>query len=71
MGLACRGITHCSECGTTLKFGELGICKECAEQEINKQNYEKENKKVYKGYELIKEIAEGNIKERNKVLFNR
>ena len=22
--------------------------------------------KVYKGYELIKEIAEGNIKERNK-----
>ena len=23
--------------------------------------------KVYKGYELIKEIAEGNIKERNKI----
>lgn len=27
--------------------------------------------KVYKGYELIKEIAEGNIKERNKDRDNR
>ena len=66
MSFACRGLTHCSECGTSLGINRIGTCESCEEKlKKKKQNKEKINmSKTYKGYELIKEIAEGNIKER-------
>lgn len=65
MGLVCRGVTHCSECGTPLEMNEFGTCNSCEEElKKKKQNKEKANmSKIYKGYELIKEIAEGNIED--------
>ena len=32
MGLACRGVTHCSECGMSLADNEFGICNSCKEK---------------------------------------
>lgn len=65
MSFACRGLTHCSECGTLLGINRIGMCESCEEKlKKKKQNKEKINmSKTYKGYELIKEIAEGNIKK--------
>ena len=57
MGFACRGITHCSECGASLEYGEeYGYCKEC-EEKRNKEEQKEEIKN------LIKEVLE---EERNK-----
>lgn len=42
MGLAMRGVTHCSECGTTLRMGELATCDRCR-KELKEQNKEKKN----------------------------
>lgn len=67
MGMAMRGLTHCRECGTTLGMGELGTCDRCTTELKQKEKEKTMSKKIFKGYELIKEIAEGNIKERNKI----
>ena len=56
MGFACRGITHCFECGTVLGHGENGYCKEC-EEKRNKEEQKEEIKNLIK--EVLKE-------ERNK-----
>lgn len=32
MSFACRGVTHCSKCGKTLKMSEFSICKSCEEK---------------------------------------
>lgn len=61
MGMAMAGLTHCKKCWKPLKDDEYYMCKNCEIEEKTKMN------KVFKGYELIKEIAEGNIKERNKI----
>lgn len=68
MSFAYRGITHCDECGTTLRRDEFVICDMCRERakEKNKQTASANKDKVmkiYKGYELTKAIAEGKIKE--------
>lgn len=71
MSFACRGITHCDECGTTLRRDEFVICDMCRERakEKNKQ-IASANKdkviKIYIGYELMQAIAEGKIKEGTK-----
>lgn len=65
--MAYRGITHCKNCGKSLKMEEYYLCNNCEakKKKLNKET-EKMNK-VYKGYELIKAIADGEIKERNKI----
>lgn len=68
MNFACRGITHCDECGTTLRRDEFVICDMCRERakEKNKQIASANKDKVIKkyiGYELMQAIAEGKIKE--------
>ena len=63
MGMACMGLTHCEECWKPLKMNEGFICNECEEKQ-NKKKKENKKIKVYKGYELIKAIADGEIKER-------
>ena len=52
MGFACRGITHCLECGTVLGHGEYGYCKEC-EEKRNKEEQKEEIKNLIK--EVLKE----------------
>lgn len=69
MSFACRGITHCDECGTTLRRDEFVICDMCREraEEKNKQTASANKDKVmkiYKGYELIQAIVEREIKKR-------
>lgn len=76
MSFACRGITHCEECGTTLRDNEYMTCNMCRERakEKNKQTTSVNKDKVikiYKGYELIKAIAEGKIKEGSKFKVHR
>ena len=62
MGLAMSGLTHCERCGQSLGMNRFGMCESCEKEQ--KQRKEKINmKKSYKGYELIKAIAEGNIKD--------
>ena len=63
MGMAMKGLTHCKECWKPLKDNEHYICNNCRKEEKEKTM----SKKIFKGYELIKEIAEGNIKERNEI----
>ncbi|MBO5004899.1 MAG: hypothetical protein J6D03_06640 [Clostridia bacterium] len=68
MSFAYRGITHCDECGRTLRDNEFAICDMCRERakEKNKQTVSVNKDKlikIYKGYELIQAIAEGKIKE--------
>lgn len=55
MSFACRGITHCDKCGTTLRDNEYVICDMCRERakEKNKQKASINKDKVmkiYKGY---------------------
>lgn len=38
MGLACRGVTHCSECGMSLSDNEFGICNSCKEKRKFEKN---------------------------------
>lgn len=71
MSFAFRGITHCDECGTRLGRNEFVVCDVCRERakEKNKQtvsvNTSKDKiSKRYKGYELLKIIADGKIKEK-------
>ena len=66
MSFAMTGITHCRECWTPLKEHEYGLCENCRkkEKEKNKKRGKKMSKKIYKGYELLKAIADGEVKER-------
>ena len=64
MGMGCLGLTHCEKCFEPLKDNECGLCKKCRE-EINQKD-----KKQYKGYELLKAIANGEIKEGSLILFD-
>lgn len=67
MSFAMTGITHCRECWAPLKEHEYGLCENCKEkekEEINKKKGKDMSKKIYKGYELIKAIEDGEIKER-------
>lgn len=50
MSFACRGLTHCSECGTSLGINRIGMCESCEEKlKKKKQNKEKINmSKTYK-----------------------
>lgn len=38
MGLACRGVTHCNECGMPLSMDEYYICNNCKEKEKIEKN---------------------------------
>lgn len=38
MGLAYRGVTHCSECGRSLSNNEYGICNSCEEKREQDKN---------------------------------
>lgn len=38
MGLACRGVTHCRECGRSLSNDEYGICNSCKEKRKQDKN---------------------------------
>lgn len=38
MSFACRGITHCDKCGTTLRDNEYVICDMCRERAKEKIN---------------------------------
>ena len=67
MGMVCMGITHCEKCHKSLKDDEYVLCKKCEEENKKKK---KSMKKKYKGYELLKAIADGKIKERNENSFN-
>lgn len=62
MGMGCLGLTHCEKCFEPLGDNECGLCKKCREQ-INQKD-----KKQYKGYELMKAIANGDIKKGSKVI---
>lgn len=46
MGLACRGLTHCSECGGSLSMNEYGTCSYCKEKEKKKKNIGPNEKNV-------------------------
>ena len=68
MSMVCRGLTHCSECMTPLEMNKFGICDNCEKEKQNKKK--KENKrmnKTYKGKEIFKMIAEGEINKNTKV----
>lgn len=41
MGLACRGVTHCSKCGMSLADNEFGICNSCKEKRKQERKQEK------------------------------
>lgn len=52
MGMAMRGVTHCSECGSPLGMGEFGICQTCINEKNNKVKQEQE-KKIRKSIKYI------------------
>lgn len=63
MGMAYMGLTHCEKCYKPLKDDEYVFCKKCEEENRKK---DKSMKMKYKGYELLKAIADGEIKEGSK-----
>ena len=68
MGMAYMGLTHCEKCYKPLKDDEYVFCKKCEEENRKK---DKSMKMKYKGYELLKAIADGEIKEGSLILFDR
>lgn len=75
MGLACRGITHCSKCGSPLGIDEHLLCKDCRtdEDEEERKLEENQKKEVLKAkiVEEVKEEMKGDItKELVKSRFN-
>lgn len=44
MGMAMRGVTHCSECGSPLGMGEFDICQTCINEKNNKVKQEQEKR---------------------------
>lgn len=67
MGMAYMGLTHCEKCYKPLKDDEYVFCKKCEEENRKK---DKSMKMKYKGYELLKAIADGEIKEGSLILFD-
>ena len=65
MGMAYMGLTHCEKCYKPLKDDEYVFCKKCEEENRKK---DKSMKKKYKGYELIKAISDGEIKDGTKII---
>lgn len=63
MGMAYMGLTHCEKCYKPLKDDEYVFCKKCEEENRKK---DKSMKMKYKGYELLKAIADGEIKDGTK-----
>ena len=63
MSFACRGITHCANCGTALSDSECFLCDRCAEEERKaEEEYERKRelesqKKIIKA-ELIEEVRD-------------
>lgn len=42
MSLAYSGITHCEVCGSSLGFGEFGICSYCRDKKEQKEKAKKD-----------------------------
>lgn len=68
MGMAYMGLTHCEKCYKPLKDNEYVLCKKCEEEREKGKNESRKMK--YKGYELLKAIADEEIKEGSLILFD-
>lgn len=64
MGMAMRGITHCYECGTTLRDGEFHICDSCRQKEKEEQQKQQiqQNKKKEKILNILANMNDYEIK---------